>query len=80
MNKHQKIENFNPNSAGLKDSNIFGLPFSAEESDVVLIPVPWEVTVSYGSGASEGTYFYIVTGKGNDNKDFEAKGYLTLVR
>lgn len=54
MNKQQKIENFNPNSAGLKDSNIYGLPFSAEESDIVLVPVPWEVTVSYGSGASEG--------------------------
>jgi len=33
-----------------------------------------------GADASEGTYFYIVTGKGSDNKDFEAKGYLTLVR
>ncbi|RYE58272.1 MAG: agmatinase family protein, partial [Sphingobacteriales bacterium] len=26
----------------------------AEESDIVIIPVPWEVTVSYGAGASEG--------------------------
>ena len=33
-----------------------------------------------GTGASEGTYYYIVTGTGSDNKNFEAKGYLTLVR
>jgi gliding motility-associated-like protein len=33
-----------------------------------------------GTGASEGTYYYIVTGVGNDDKKFEAKGYLTLVR
>jgi agmatinase len=54
MTKQEKIEQFNPNSAGLKDSNIYGLPFSNDECDIVLIPVPWEVTVSYGSGASKG--------------------------
>jgi len=54
MNKQDKIDNFNPNSAGLKDANIYGLPFTIEESDIVLIPVPWEVTTSYGAGASDG--------------------------
>ncbi len=54
MTKEEKIQSFDPNGAGLKDSNIFGLPFTPEESDIVLIPVPWEVTVSYGSGASHG--------------------------
>lgn len=54
MNKEVKIKEFNPNNAGLKDSNVFGLPFTCDEADVVLIPVPWEVTVSYGAGASEG--------------------------
>ena len=54
MNKQQKIESFNPNTAGLKDANIFGLPFSNEECDIVLVPVPWEVTTSYGAGTSNG--------------------------
>lgn len=54
MTKEEKIQSFDPNGAGVKDSNIFGLPFTPEEADVVLIPVPWEVTVSYGSGASYG--------------------------
>jgi agmatinase len=54
MNKNEKIAAFNPNTAGLKDANIYGLPFTNEECDIVLIPVPWEVTTSYGEGTSEG--------------------------
>ncbi len=33
-----------------------------------------------GNDAAEGTYFYVITGKGNDEKVFEAKGYFMLVR
>jgi len=33
-----------------------------------------------GDKAAEGTYFYVITGKGNDEKVFEAKGYFMLVR
>ncbi len=54
MSKQKIIENFDPNSAGLKDANIYGLPFSNEDCEIMLIPVPWEVTVSYGSGATDG--------------------------
>jgi agmatinase len=43
---------FDPNQAGNPNNNIFGLPFTEEESKVVLLPVPWEVTVSYGAGTS----------------------------
>jgi len=50
----EKIKNFNPNENGLFDHGIFGLPFNIEESELVLVPVPWEATVSYGSGASKG--------------------------
>jgi len=48
------LDNFDPNSPGLVSNNIFGLPFSEEESDLILIPVPWEVTVSYRPGTSRG--------------------------
>ncbi len=54
MNKQEKINTFDPSQPGLADQSIFGLPFTAEESEIVIIPVPWEVTVSYGAGASEG--------------------------
>ncbi len=45
---------FNPNSAASEGSGIFGLPFSAKESALHLLQVPWEATTSYGSGAAKG--------------------------
>lgn len=45
---------FDPNSVGLKSNNIFGLPFSENESELILLPVPWEVTVSYRLGTARG--------------------------
>jgi agmatinase len=33
---------------------IFGIPLTEDQSRVILLPVPWEVTTSYGSGASWG--------------------------
>ena len=54
LTKEQKIKDFDPSQPGLADANIFGLPFTAEECELVIIPAPWEVTVSYGAGASEG--------------------------
>ena len=45
---------FDPNSIGLLDNNVFGLPFDAEQSKVILLPVPWEVTVSYRPGTAAG--------------------------
>jgi agmatinase len=46
------LSNFDPNSAGNPNNNIFGLPFTEEEARVVILPVPWEVTVSFGSGTA----------------------------
>ncbi len=54
MTKEQIIQNFDPSQPGLADATIFGLPFSAEQSEIIVISVPWEVTVSYGAGASDG--------------------------
>lgn len=48
------INTFDPSQPGQAGANLFGLPFSAEQSEIVIIPVPWEVTVSYGSGAADG--------------------------
>ncbi len=47
-------KNFDPNGVGLENSGIFGLPFSSEEAQAVLIPAPWGVTVSYGGGTQDG--------------------------
>lgn len=43
---------FDPNSAGNPNNNVFGLPFSEDDARLVILPVPWEVTVSFGSGTA----------------------------
>ncbi len=45
---------FDWNGPATEDSGIFGLPWSAEASSLVLLPVPWAATVSYGNGAERG--------------------------
>ncbi len=54
MSKQDKINNFNPNALGDVNNNIYGLPFTIEEAEIVIIPVPWEVTVSYRAGTALG--------------------------
>jgi agmatinase len=46
------LSQFDPNSVGNPNNNIFGLPFSEEDARLVILPVPWEVTVSYGGGTA----------------------------
>ncbi|HTL81077.1 MAG TPA: agmatinase family protein [Bacteroidia bacterium] len=54
MSKADKIKNFDPNSPGDPNSNIYGLPFTCEEAEIVIVPIPWDVTVSYSDGTSKG--------------------------
>jgi agmatinase len=43
---------FDPSAAALPGSGIFGLPHSREEAALVLVPVPFEATTSYGGGTA----------------------------
>lgn len=45
---------FDPAAAAQPGSGIFGLPHSPDEAHVVVIPVPFEATTSYGGGTSDG--------------------------
>ena len=46
--------NFDPDAAAAKNSGIYGLPFTADQARVVIVPVPFEATTSYGGGTSRG--------------------------
>lgn len=46
------MSNFDPNGISVPNNNIFGLPFTLEEAELVIVPVPWEVTVSFRSGTA----------------------------
>lgn len=43
---------FDPDGVGIHNGNYFGMPFGADQAGLVLISVPWDVTSSYGDGAS----------------------------
>ncbi len=45
---------FDPDAAAQPGSGVFGLPFTREESRIVLVPVPFDATTSYGGGTSAG--------------------------
>ena len=51
--REEILESFDPNGVGAMGS-LFGLPFTPDNAEMVLIPVPWEVTVSYRAGAAIG--------------------------
>jgi len=52
MNLKDKISAFDPNGIGNLSGNIYGLPFDADDARLVILPVPWEVTVSYQAGTA----------------------------
>lgn len=45
---------FDPDAAAGSSSGIYGLPFSPAQSRVIVVPVPFEATTSYGGGTSAG--------------------------
>ncbi len=44
---------FDPDGPAKADT-LFGLPYTTDNAKVVALPVPWDVTVSYQSGAAKG--------------------------
>ena len=46
------LSRFDVNSVSNPNNNIFGLPFEEDEARLIILPVPWEVTVSFGSGTA----------------------------
>jgi agmatinase len=62
---------FDPDAAASAESGIYGLPFTPEESRVIVIPVPFEATTSYGGGASDGPAAVLAASKQVDLFDHE---------
>jgi len=61
---------FDPDAPATHDG-IYGLPFTADESYVVVIPVPFEATTSYGGGTSRGPAAVLEASKQVDLFDHE---------
>lgn len=52
---NHNIENFDPNGVGVNNGNFIGLPFTESNANIVLQPVPWELTTSYRPGTATGS-------------------------
>lgn len=50
--ENKNLEQFDPNAPGRK-GKLFGLPHTKDQSQLVIIPIPWEVTVTSGTGTSK---------------------------
>lgn len=48
------MSKFDPSQTISSEFGIFGIPVQEQEARLILLPVPWEVTTSYGRGASNG--------------------------
>lgn len=48
------MPDFDPNAPADGEGGIFGLPHEEKDAALVLVPVPWEATTSYGGGTSNG--------------------------
>ncbi|GAO44472.1 agmatinase family protein [Flavihumibacter petaseus] len=46
------LSHYDANCLGNPQFNLFGLPTTEEEARLVIVPVPWEVTVSYSAGTA----------------------------
>ncbi len=76
----EHIINFNPNDVASDSNGIFGLPFTQDNAALVILPIPWEVTVSYRLGTSRASEKIAEASKQIDLYDADAvdmwkKGY-----
>ncbi|MCX6823533.1 MAG: agmatinase family protein [candidate division SR1 bacterium] len=48
------LENFDANGVGVSTLGIYGLPFTPENAEIIVLSAPWDVTVSAGTGMLHG--------------------------
>lgn len=76
---------FDPNGVGIANGNLFGFPVTEEEANIVIIPVPWDATASYGKGTSDGPQAILEASTQLDfyhpklENAFETKVYMTPI-
>ncbi|MHB8418741.1 MAG: agmatinase family protein [Myxococcales bacterium] len=66
-------EHLDPNAAAAPDSGAYGLFDTPEEAKVVLLPVPFEATTSYGGGTAAGPEAILAASRQVDLFDIETQ-------
>lgn len=76
---------FDPNGVGIANGNIFGFPVTENEAKIVIIPIPWDATASYGKGTSDGPKAILTASTQLDfyhpelDKAYETKVFMTPI-
>ena len=76
---------FDPNGVGVANGNLFGFPVTEGDADLVIIPIPWDATASYGKGTSNGPQSILEASTQLDffhprlNKAYETRVFLTPI-
>lgn len=72
MDAKQSTLDFDPNATAAQDG-IYGLPFDTEQAAQVIIPIPWEATVSYHTGTAKAPAAILEASKQVDLFDADVK-------
>ncbi|MGF1525054.1 MAG: agmatinase family protein [Leptolyngbyaceae cyanobacterium] len=52
--RQDTISSYDPSGVGVDNGNFCGLPFDYDTAKIILLGIPWEVTVSYHAGTADG--------------------------
>lgn len=65
------LANYDPSDVGRVNGNLFGLPFDYESAQIIILGVPWEVTVSYNPGTAAAPQRILAASPQLDLYDFD---------
>ncbi|NJK53763.1 MAG: agmatinase family protein [Leptolyngbyaceae cyanobacterium SU_3_3] len=69
--REEILQSFNPNDIGVDNGNLLGLPFDYDSASIIVIGVPWEVTVSYQAGTAAAPQAILQASRQLDIFDFD---------
>ncbi|GAP94870.1 agmatinase family protein [Leptolyngbya sp. NIES-2104] len=64
------LQNYDPSGVGVV-GRLFGLPFDQDSANLIVLGVPWEVTVSYSAGTARGVEAMLNASSQLDLYDFD---------
>ncbi|MBD1834909.1 agmatinase family protein [Cyanobacteria bacterium FACHB-472] len=70
--REEILLNFDPSGIGVDNGNLLGLPFDYDSANIIVFGIPWEVTVSYGSGTAFGPNAVLESSRQLDLYDFDS--------
>jgi agmatinase len=68
---NDRRQDYNPSDVALVNGNLYGLPFDWDSANLIIIGIPWEVTVSYGAGTANAPQRILTASPQLDLFDFD---------